>query len=270
MRKWIIALIGLAISPTGLPAQDLAPDSMAGSLLTVAVTGGSAPFAASGHYELFTSATGTNYVVLGRAGTGFGSGTYNYARIATNSAVLTFSDSQAGPGTSMTLSFTSPHAGTLLLAGTTGSQTGTFTSTNYLTVNPPDLFLPGVTNGQFQSYLGGQNGFIYSVETSSNLASWTTWTNVTLSDLTAALDIESVGGPRYFRARLQSTTFAPDSLTNKTFNQTIMDGVAPLPTNGICQWMADTNGKVIKSSAGRARRTVRAPTATRKPGRRAA
>jgi hypothetical protein len=30
-------------------------------------------------------------------------------------------------------------------------------------------------------------------------------------------------------------------LTNKSLNLTILEGVAPLATNGICQWLADTN-----------------------------
>jgi hypothetical protein len=225
----------------GLLGQDLAPGSMAGVHLTVAITAGTAPFATGGSYQLFTSAASTNYVVLGRAGTGFGSGTYNYDKTGTRSGVLTFLDSESGPGISMGLSFTSSVAGTLTLTGPSGSQNGTFVTTNYLVVSPPDLFLPGVTNGQFQSYLSGQDGFVYLIEASTNLASWSVWSNLTISDLTTDLNAATSGQARFFRVSVNSTVFAPDSLTNKTFNQTITDGVLLLPTNGICQWMADTN-----------------------------
>jgi hypothetical protein len=231
---WVAGTIGVF-------AQDFAPDSMAGSYLTVAITGGSAPFAASGSYLLFTSAAGTNYAVLGRAGTGFGSGTYNYDKTAGTSGVLTFVDSQSGPGISMNLSYTSSTGGTLTLTGSTGSQNGTFTTTNYVAVSPPDMFLPSFTNGQLQTYLGGQEGFVYSIETSSNLTSWSAWTNVELPDLTTNLSANAVVGSRFFRARTAATAFAPDSLTNKTFNLSITDGELPLTTNGVCQWVADAN-----------------------------
>lgn len=56
------------LKPVSLRAQSFAPESLAGSLLTVAVSRGNAPFATSGTYRFFISAAGTNYTVLGRAG----------------------------------------------------------------------------------------------------------------------------------------------------------------------------------------------------------
>lgn len=91
-----MALAGLAISQAGIMAQDYAPDSMTGSRLTVTVTGGSAPFVTGGDYKLFMSAAGTNYVVLGRAGAGFGWGTYHYSKTDADHGVLTFLDLNPG------------------------------------------------------------------------------------------------------------------------------------------------------------------------------
>ncbi len=237
----MMAFLSLMTIPAGVLAQDFAPDSIYATYLTISITSGSEPFAGSGSYKLFTSAAGTNYVVLGRAGAGFTSGTYNYVKTATNSGVLTFLDSQSGPGNSLAISFTSSAGGTLVLTGGTGSQSGSFAATNYASVNPPGLFLPNLGNGRFQSYLGGQNGFVYSIETSSNLASWLPLTSTTISDLTTNVSVSAGAGAGFFRARVQATDFAPNSLTNKTFNFAITDGVLPLPTNGTCQWMADAN-----------------------------
>ena len=141
----------------------------------------------------------------------------------------------------MALSFASSTVGTLVLTGLTGSQSGTFVATNYLVTSPPDLFLPGLTNGQFQTYLSGQEGFIYSIETSSNLATWSPWTNVIISDLTTNLNAGTGSALGFFRAKASSTAFAPGSLTNKTLKITITGGALPLPTDGICQWAAGTN-----------------------------
>ncbi|MGH7950453.1 MAG: hypothetical protein ACREFE_00820 [Limisphaerales bacterium] len=238
----LLALLStLNLQPSTCFAQDFAPDALTGTRLTVTVTGGSAPFADSGGYKLFTSAAGTNYVVLGNAGAGFGTGTFHYAKTDTTHGILTFLDAQSGPGISMSLSFATTNAGTFSLVGTSGSQSGAFAVTNYLAASPPDLFLPGITNGQFQTYLSGQEGFVYSIETSTDLAAWSVRTNVTLSDWTTNLTATASGSSYFFRAKIQATDFAPDSLTNKTFNQTITGGELPLPTNGICQWMADTN-----------------------------
>ncbi len=241
MRALITAFLGLMIIPAGVRAQGFAPDSITATYLTVSVSGGSAPFVGSGSYRLFTSVAGTNYVVLGRAGAGFASGTYGYVKTGPNSGVLTFLDSQSGPGNSMAISFSSSAAGTLVLTGATGSQSGSFTTTNYATANQPGLFLPNLGNGRFQSYLGGQNGFVYSIETSSDLASWLPLTSTAISDLTTNLNVSAGAKAGFFRARVQATDFAPNSLTNKTFNFAITDGLSPLPTNGIYQWLADAN-----------------------------
>jgi len=139
LNALLAALIGLVISQAVVSAQD----SLANTLLSVTVTSGSAPFAASGSYKLFTSVIGTNYVVLGRAGAGFSSGTYNYAKTGVNSGVLTLLDSESGPGISLALAFTSATMGTLALTGSAGAQSGAFTVTNYTGAGHPDLFLPG-------------------------------------------------------------------------------------------------------------------------------
>ena len=228
--------------PASVLAQSFAPDSIPGTCLTISITSGSAPFASSGSYKLFISVAGTNYVVLGRAGAGFTSGTYGYAKTGANSGVVTFLDSQSGPGISMAMSFSSATAGTLVLTGASGSQNASFTSTNYATASQPSLFLPQVGSGHFQSYLGGQNGFVYSIETSPNLASWSPSSSAAISDLTTNVNVSVGAGAGFFRARVQATDFAPGSLTNKTFNFSITDGLLPLPTNGVYQWMANASG----------------------------
>jgi hypothetical protein len=238
MRAFFAVCFGWAAI---LHSQDFAPNSIADTYLSVIINGGTAPFAANGGYQFFTSEVGTNYVVLGNAGAGFKAGTFIYTKTGSNSGLLTFVDSQSGPGISVVLVFSSPTAGILTLTGLTGTQSGAFTATNYAGVSPPDLFLPSFTNGQFQTYLSGQEGFVYSIDFSSDLAVWSAWTNVMISDLTTNLNIGASRAAGFFRATGNSTAFAPGSLTNKTFNVTITGGVLPLPTSGVCQWMADTN-----------------------------
>lgn len=223
-------------------SQDLAPNNVVGNLLTATASTGSPPFASTGSYQLFTSADGTNYSIAGHAGGGFGFGSYAYTKSGTNTGVMTFLDAKSGPGISVSLLFTAAGMGTYSLAGVSGSQTGTFTISNYLAAAPAELFLPGFTNNQFQAFLSGRDGFVYSIETSSNFSAWTAWTNATITDLTAALNADASSGPRFYRARVQAAAFAPDSLTNKTFNETVLDGVTPLATNGSCQWIGNTNG----------------------------
>jgi hypothetical protein len=61
---------------------------------------------------------------------------------------------------------------TLAPTNATGFQTGSFVAAPYVDASPPALFLPQLTNSQFQSYLSGQPGFVYSIETSADLARW--------------------------------------------------------------------------------------------------
>ncbi len=152
------------------PAQVSAPDSLAGSFLTVGVRSGYAPFATNGTYRIFISVTGTNYTVLGRAGP-LCAGACQYLGTGSLGAA-TLVDSKAGPGMCLQLSFASATNGTLTLTNANGFQTGVFTLTSYAIPSPPQLFLPGLASGQFQGFLGGQPGFIYAVETSGNLVNW--------------------------------------------------------------------------------------------------
>lgn len=242
MRKFLTGLLGLTLGCCGVGfSQDYAPNTVVGNVVTAAVTGGSAPFVSSGGYKLITSASGTNYSVAGHVGGGFGFGSYNYTKLNTNTAALAFLDAKSGPGISLSLTFTAALQGTYSLMGVSGSQTGTFALSNYIAAAASDLYLPTLTNNQFQAVLSGRDGFVYSVETSADLANWTPWTNATISDQSTQLATDLGGGSRFFRSRTQATAFAPDSLTNKTFNQTILDGMAPLATNGAFQWITDTN-----------------------------
>jgi hypothetical protein len=243
-RNIIAANLVLASSfllqPVSLRAQSFAPESLAGSLLTVAVSSGHAPFATSGTYRFFISAAGTNYTVLGRAGP-LNSGLCNYSKASPTAGTATLVDAASGPGISLTLAFASPTNGTLALTNANGFQTGAFTLADYAATTPPQLFLPGLAAGQFQSYLGGQPGFVYAVETSSNLVKWQPWLMVPLADLSTNFSDATGQKASFYRARLNATAFAPADVTNQTFNLTINDGKSPLATNGICQWQADTN-----------------------------
>ena len=65
MRVLFVVFFGWVVA---VHSQDLAPNTIGGTYLTVTITGGNAPFAASGSYKFFTSAVMTNYAVLGNAG----------------------------------------------------------------------------------------------------------------------------------------------------------------------------------------------------------
>jgi hypothetical protein len=219
-------------------AQDFAPDSLAGSFLTVAVSNADAPFATSGSYRLFTSVAGSEYIVLGSPGP-LSAGTYTYAKTEAAGGNAALTETSSGSVVSLQLSFASPTNGTLALTNAAGFQTGAFTIVNYAQVSPPELFLPSLAGGQFQGYLGGQEGFLYAIETSSDLAHWVPWQNALAPDLTASFTSAASGAVSFFRARLSATAFAPATLTNRNFNVTVANGAAPLATNGIFQWLAD-------------------------------
>jgi len=231
----------------GLPAalivhaQDFAPDSLAGSFLTVAVGNGQAPFATSGSYRLFTSVVGTDYIVLGAPGP-LSAGVYSYTKtgLASGGALLT--ETASGSVVSLQLSFASPTNGTVALTNAAGFQTGAFTLVNYAAVSPPELFLPSLAARQFQGYLSGQEGFLYAVDTSSDLAAWLPLQDGIAPDLTAGFTSAAAGSASFFRARLSGTALAPATLTNKNLNVTVAAGAASLATNGIFQWLADPSG----------------------------
>ncbi|MGO8700214.1 MAG: hypothetical protein ACLQVY_21195 [Limisphaerales bacterium] len=235
----LLVAAGLA-APLIAHAQASAPDSLASSVLSVAVVSGQAPFGAKGTYRIFTSVTGANYTVLGPGGP-LTSGLYSYSKASPAGGVATLADVEFGSGISMDLSFASATNGAILLTNLGGFQTGTFTLAGYAESSPPQWFLPALGSGQFQSCFSGQPGFVYEIDVSTNLANWQPWVNMPLTDLTAAFSDAPGSGTRFFRARIVGTAFAPEDLTNTTLNLTIHEGASPLATNGICQWLSDSN-----------------------------
>ena len=223
-------------------SQDLAPNLMADEFLTVSIAAGTTPFASSGSYKFFTSVAGTNYTILGNAGTGLSTGTYSYAKTGPNTGVMELMDAQGGPPISLQITFASTNAGSLGIANGTGTQTGAFVATNYAQITSPNLFLSKLVNGQFQTFLSGQPGFDYLIQAAADAVNWIDWTNLPVGNLTT--NFGSPIGPEtaaFYRAKIQATPFAPVLATNQTFNLTITGGALPLPTNGIVQFMTLTN-----------------------------
>ena len=217
-------------------AQSNAPGSFNAQLLTVNISTATAPFAGSGSYKIFTSAVGSNYTVLGNPGAGVSFGTYSYTTPGTNIGVLTFVDAVGAQLFSAQLAFTSSNAGTLLLSNSIGSQRGSFVASTFSTVSLPGLYFPIVTNHHFNAFLGGQPGFTYTIQSSSDATTWSPLTNLAISSLTTNFgDTNLLGETRLYRAKINSTAFAPTSISGKTFNFTVTNGAAPLPTNGIFQ-----------------------------------
>jgi hypothetical protein len=207
-RVLISTLAGACLSATLMTrAQDLAPASLAGALLTVTVVQGQAPFASSGGYRLFTSVAGSNYVVLGRAGP-LSAGAYTYAKSGPDRGAMALAEA-GGASFPGQLSFSSPTNGTLALTNAAGFQTGTFTLATYAKATAPGLFLSSVAGGQFQSVLSGQPGSVYAIETSTNLAKWQAWREVPLTDWTANFADATGRAACFYRARVSSTAFAP-------------------------------------------------------------
>jgi len=93
-------------------------------------------------------------------------------------------------------------------------------------------------------------GYVYQVQTSSNLLTWNSLTNITLPDRVTNLSDSTSNQNRFYRAGLIGTSFAPGSMLNKTLNLTITDGVDPLPVDGICQWMGATNSNNYSVTGG--------------------
>ena len=239
MKHFPIPFAGLLLALFGSVAsfaQSTAPDSFNAQLLNVSISKATAPFTSSGSYKLFTSAVGSNYTVLGNPGTGFSSGTFSYSTPATNVGVLAFADTVGAQIFSARLLFTSSNAGTILLSNSIGSQTGSFVASTFATVSVPGLYFPVVTNHHFNAFLGGQPGFNYTIQSSGDATIWSNLTNLAISSLTTRFgDTNLLEQTRLYRARINSTAFAPTSISGKTFNFTGTNGATPLPTNGIFQ-----------------------------------
>ncbi len=149
----------------GPPPQQVAPTNLIGTVLTLTIAGGTGPFASSGTYQIFTTATGSNYFVLGNAGGGFASGGYIYTETGANTGAITFTDSKLG-AVSLQVTFSSAGAGTFSLTDSSGTQAGSFSATAaYTTLHVPNIFLPSFAGNQFQAFLSGDPGVNYTVET---------------------------------------------------------------------------------------------------------
>ena len=228
--------------PTNAPPPPASPTSLAGTVLTLTVTNATGPLASSGVFQLFTTPLGSNYFVLGNTGGGFGSGGYVYAQTGTNTATATLTDSEAGL-VSLQVVFDSAGGGTFVISRSSGVQQGVFKSSPaYAPVNAPSIFLPSFTNGQFQAYMSGDPGVVYTVESSTDLRTWSTLTNVTIPNLTITLIDPEPSGARFYRAKVNSIAFAPSAITGQTLSSSIAAGSSPFSTNGIFQWAASTNG----------------------------
>jgi len=229
-------------------SQDMAPESLAHKLLSVTIANGLPPFATNGNYRLFTSITGTNFTVLGKAGP-LHVGNYSYAILASNCAKALLTD-QGGSATAMSLSFNSPTNGAIMLTNSGGFQAGAFTLISYASPEDAQLFLPSVTNNQFQAWLSGQPGLSYSVEISTNLMQWTHWLDVPITNLTAIVTDTTHPGARFFRAQMSGEALAPAAMGNKSLNLTILEGALPLPTHGICQWLSAPSNNAYQITGG--------------------
>ena len=131
---------GVPLQTNNLAPPPASPTNLADTELTLIITNGSGAFAPAGAYDLFTTPTGSNYSILGRAGGGFGSGGYAYTQTGTNTGLAIFTDSQAGM-VSLQLNFNATGAGTFLLSSASGMQAGFFTETpTYTAIHPPNVF----------------------------------------------------------------------------------------------------------------------------------
>ena len=237
-------------TPTNSLPPPASPSSLTNTLLTLTIISGSGPFAASGVYQIFTGESDTNYSVLGNAGGGFGVGGYVYTQTGTNTGTITFTDSKLG-AVSLQVVFTSAGAGTFVLTSPNGVQAGIFTSAAaYPVISAPNIFLPSVTDGQFQAFISGSPGVIYTVESSSDLSGWTALTNVCISNLTTNV-VDPGGVPaRFYRVKAASSAFAPATITGQSLSCSINAGATPFSTNGIFVFAADTNRNGYQILAG--------------------
>jgi hypothetical protein len=228
-------------NPPPPPPPPASPTSLTNTLLSLTVSPGE-PFPGGRAYQIFTTATGSNYFVLGNAGGGFNTGSYVYTQTGTNTGVVMFTDAQIG-NVSLQLTFTAAGAGTFVLTSSSGLQKGAFTETpDYITLNAPNLFLPTFTNGQFQAFLSGDPGVNYTVESSSDLSAWSSPTNLNVQNLTTNVADSPSSAARYYRATVKSIAFAPAAITGASFNSTVTSGFASFASSGAFQFEAGTNG----------------------------
>ena len=228
---------------TNAPPAPAAPELFLGYHLTLTITNGSGAFGSSGTYQLFTSPVGNTYVVLGPTGRGLSSGTYAYTATGTNVAALKLQDSHVTGQISLQLVFQTEGAGSYFIASAAGSQSGAFGAVgSQATVTPSHLFLPASTNGVFQTSLSGQEDATYALETSPDLATWSTTSSLTLTNLSTTISDPGTAPARFYRARLASVAYAPVSPAGLAFEMSVAAGASPFTTNGIFQWAADTNG----------------------------
>jgi hypothetical protein len=233
-------------APPPPPPPSPAPESLENSLLTFKVSGGTGPFATNAGFQLFTSPVGTNYSALGSAGSGFGSGGYAYIQTGTNTGTLTFSDTRAGV-ISLQISFAATGADTFVLSNSAGVETGTLTiMQGYANLQTPNLFLPGVSNNQFQAFLSGDRGVNYNIDSSTDMTNWTPLTSLSLADLTTNFTDATLTTNRYYRARTGSVALAPATISNLTFACSANSAAAPFQSNAFFQWAAVSNGNAYK------------------------
>jgi|GEM_PF-2094761 len=235
-------------------AQGIAPITLAAQAFSVSVQDGVSPFATNGQYQFFTSPLGTNFVALGQLATNLTYGTYSYSTNGSNAAVATFLDAQSGQTATLSLSYTNANAGQLTWSNAVSSsyQTAQFTVSNYTTIAPPQLFFAGLTNGSFQSYLGGQMGATCGIDVSSNLVNWVPLTSVHLSDLTVLFTDTNPAtlAKQYYRARTVAMDFAPTNIGGLSLVCTVTAGTGTLATNGFFQWFASSPNNGYQMLAG--------------------
>lgn len=103
------------------------PVSIAGSTITVTITGGEEPFSTSGSYRILPAATGNTYSIDALSGDVEDSnGTYTYTKNSDHTGIITFIDSDIGTGLSSELSFDTSTTASVYFrkVGSVGFQTG--------------------------------------------------------------------------------------------------------------------------------------------------
>jgi hypothetical protein len=116
------------------PAVGNSPSSLQGHTISVAVTGGAAPFSSTGSY-IFSPTSGSgnsgNYQLQGSGGVQSNIGSYTYTKTGNNTASLVETE-QSGTVVQNTLSFNSANSGTIHSTSSnanppTGFENGNFT-----------------------------------------------------------------------------------------------------------------------------------------------
>ncbi len=134
----------------------VSPVSIAGYTITITITSGAAPFASSGSYQFLPALSGNTYTTLGLSGVASSAGTYAYNQNSASTAYISYDDSLVGSGYSAQLSFGTATNGTVYLrkAGSSGYQTGTFTSVTTRWVRPTSASASGFTVWAGTAYTG--------------------------------------------------------------------------------------------------------------------